>query len=307
MQDKLIKHNDYQLKRVFDSIDDLKSMLFQDIINASLHAFNSLTLRSIIDLERIIMNKHKHIYNKDLMLHVNNARSSSNNPRLSGFVFCEMFYELNDITKCKDFNVLFLDCFREYIQFWLNDLLCVDILKINGDNNNILNDDNAIKKKLRYIVIMNSIIANYDNLIKFKLDVENGKIEKLKNILGLNDNPNDDDTNVMNMDIKTWDTKKLCTFMNNFSEPLANQLSKLHIDGAQIVKYDYNDILFLTQLHPYYLPPQIWNYIASQLALPCVTDEKFIRNKRKERKKLEKKQNKILSNIDRLHQKTKAS
>ena len=51
----------------------------------------------------------------------------------------------------------------------------------------------------------------------------------------------------------------------------------------------------------------IWNIIASQLALPCVTDEKFIKTKRRERKKLEKKQNEILSNIERLQQKTKAS
>lgn len=305
MEDTLITRNDYELKRVFDGIDDLKAMLFEDIINASLDAFNSLNLRSVIDLERIIMNNHKHIYDKDLMFHHVRNPEQNISERLSGFVFCEMFYELNDITKCNDFNVLFIDCFREYMQFWLNDLLFSDILKLNGDNNDdVLNDANALKKKLRYLNIMNSIIANYDNLIKFKSDVENGKIDKLSHILGIEEQKQN---GMKNEPISDWDCKKLCQFMNQFSEPLANQLSKLNIDGAQIIKYDYNDVMYLTQLHPYFLPPHIWNYIAFSLSLPCVTDKKFMKNKQKEREKLEKRQENISSNIERLQQKTKAS
>merc|ERR1712228_258480 len=242
MTQKLIKENQYELTRCFESIDNLKSMLFADIMNAALDSFNSLNLRSVIDIEAILMENNKALYNKQFIANRNEQQ----------LIFCEMFYELNNIVKCNDFKLLFSDCYREYIQFWLNDLLFVDILK----------NEPYREQKLRYLNIMNCIIANYDKLIKYKSDVQNDDIEHLK--------PQQNEFNV-----SSWSCVKLCDFINQFHGMLANQISNLQINGRQIVEYDYFDILAATKLHEYYLPIHVWQNIAFQLALPCVTNKKF--------------------------------
>ena len=279
MTHKLITENQYELTRCFQSIDDLKSMLFADILNASLDSFNSLNLHSVIDIEHILMDNNKALYNKHFLTN----RSESQ------LIFCEMFYELNSIVKCNDFKLLFTDCFREYIQFWLNDLLFVDILKNAPYNKE--------QQKLRYLNIMNSIIANFDKLIKYKCDVQNGDIQKLKSETQQRP-PNE-------FDLLSWSCVKLCDFVNQFHGMLANQMSKLQIDGKQICEFDYFDILAVTQLHEYYLPFHVWQNIAFQLGLPCVTNKKFIKRKFKKRRRLEERQKNILTNIDRMTERIK--
>ncbi len=71
---------------------------------------------------------------------------------------------------------------------------------------------------------------------------------------------------------------------------LANIFERLEINGNQLIKYDYYDILYITNLHEYYLPIQLWQNIAFQLDLPCVNDNIFINNKYIERKNLMMKQ-----------------